>query len=158
MLLQRSTIVWAMAATALLFVAVYAAAATPPAPSAATESLSPSPAPERAPSVPMEGLQLDAKTAGLTYKLEAPAPEARAEGIRFDFTQRAAPATAPRFSPAVSAPRTGWAVSGRAGPLRWLTPIDGEGETKFRLWGRVEGQPRTPGLGNLNIGFHYTFE
>ena len=158
MLLQRSMMVWAMAATALLFVAVYAAAATPPAPSAAIESLAPRPAPEPAPSVPMEGLQLDAKTAGLTYRMDVLVAAPHPDDFRFDFARRPGPEAALRLLPVVSTPRTGWALSGRVGPLRWLTPIDGEGEIKLRLWGRVPGQPRTPGMGNLNISLHYTFE
>jgi hypothetical protein len=156
MLLQRAMIVWAMAATALPVDAVYAAAATPAAPSAAIESSPPSPEP--APSVPTEGLQLDAKPAGLAYKMDVPAAAPRPDDYRFDFAQRPAPEAVLRLSPVVSTLRTGWAFSGRMGPLRWLTPIDGEGETKMRLWGRVPGQPSTPGMGTFNINFHYAFE
>ena len=156
MLLQRAMIVWAMAATALPADAVYAAAATPAAPSAAIESSPPDPEP--ASSVPTEGLQADAKPVGLTYKVGVPAAAPWPYESRFDFTQRPAPEAALRLSPTVSMPRTGWAFSGRVGPLRWLSPIDGEGETKMRLWGRVPEQPRIPGMGNFNIGLHYTFE
>ena len=158
MLLQRAMIVLAMAATALPVDAVYAAEATPAAPSPAIESSPPSPAPEPAPSVPMEGLPFDAKPAGLTYKADVAAAAPRPDDFRFDFAHRQASEAPLRLSPVVSTPRTGWAFSGRMGPLRWLTPIDGEGETKMRLFGRVQGQPRTPGMGNLNISLHYTFE
>ena len=158
MLLQRAMIVWAMAATALPVVAVYAAVATPAAPSPAIESSTPSPAPEPAPSVPMEGLQFDAKPAGLTYKVDVAAAAPRPDDFRFDFTHRQVSEAALRLSPVVCTPGTGWAFSGRVGPVRWLSPIDGEGETKMRLFGRVQGQPRMPGMGHFNIGLHYTFE
>jgi len=56
------------------------------------------------------------------------------------------------------ASRPGWAFSGRVGPLRWLTPLDSEGDTKLRFGGRVPGQPRLPGMGLFNVGVHYAFE
>lgn len=56
------------------------------------------------------------------------------------------------------ATKTGWEMSGRVGPLRWLSPLDGEGETRMRLGGRVQGQPRMPGTGLFNVGIHYNFE
>ena len=158
MLLQRAMIVWALAATALPVVAAYAAEATPAAPAPAIESSPPSPAPELVPSVLMEGLQFDAKPGGLTYKVDVPAAAPRPDDFRFDFAQHPAQEAALRLSPVISASRTGWAYSGRVGPLRWLSPIDGEGETKMRLWGRVPGQPSTPGMGTFNINLHYTFE
>ena len=158
MLRQSAMIVWTMVATALPVVAAYATEATPAAPSPAIESSTPSPAQEPAPSVPMEGLRFDAKPAGLTYKADVAAAAPRPDDFRFDLAHRQASEAPLRLSPVVSTPRTGWAFSGRMGPLRWLTPIDGEGETKMRLGGRVPGQPRTPGMGNLNISLHYTFE
>lgn len=158
MLLQRAMIVWAMAATTLPVVTAYAAEATPGAPSPSIENSLPSPAAEPAPSVPMEGLQRDAKPAGLIYKVDVPAAAPQPDDFRFDFAQRPAPGAALRLSPVVSMPRTGWAFSGRMGPLRWVSPIDGEGGTTMRLGGRVPGQPRTPGMGNFNISLHYTFE
>ena len=158
MLLQRAMIVWAMAATALPAVAAYAAEATPTAPSPAIESTPPNPVPEPVPLVPMEGLLLDAKPAGLIYKVDVPAAAPRPDDFRFDFAQRPASEAALKLSPVVSTPRTGWAFSGRLGPLRWLTPIDHDGETKVRLWSRVPDQPRTPGMGHYNINLHYAFE
>ena len=159
MLLQRAIIVWAMAATALPVVAAYAAAATPAAPSPAFESSPPSPAtPDRVPPVPMEGLQFDAGAAGLTYRVDGPAAAPRPDDFRFEVAQRPATEATLRLSPVIGTYRTGWAFSGRMGPLRWLGPIDGEGETKMRLWGTVPGQPRTPGMGTYNINLHYTFE
>lgn len=158
MLLQRVMIVWAMAATMLPVNAVYAAAATPAAPSPAIENSAPSPAPEMVPPVSLEELQLEAKTAGLTYRADAAAAAPRPDDFRFDFARRPTSEAGLRLSPVASTPRTGWALSGRVGPLRWLSPIDGEGETKMRLFGRVQGQPRMPGMGRFNIGLHYTFE
>jgi hypothetical protein len=158
MLLPRAMIVWVMAATTLPVVTAYAAEATPAAPSPATENSPPSPAPDQVPPVPMEGLQFDVRPAGLAYKVDVPDAAPRPDDYRFDFAQRPAPGATLRLSPVVSAPRTGWAYSGRLGPLRWLAPIDGEGETKLRLFGRVQGQPRTPGMGNFNFSLHYTFE
>ena len=158
MLLQRAMIVWAMAATALPVVAAHAAEATPAAPPPAIESTPPNPAPEAAPSVLMEGLLVDAKPAGLIYKVDVPASAPRPDDFRFDFAQRPAANAPLMLTPVVSTYRTGWAFSGLMGPLRWLTPIDGDGETKVRLWGRVPDQPRTPGLGHYNINLHYAFE
>ena len=158
MLLQRTMIVWAMAAAALQVVPAYAAEATPAAPAPAIEISPPSSAPEMVPSVPMGELQLDAKPAGLAYKADVPAAAPWPYESRFDFAQRPAPEAALRLSPVVSTLRAGWAFSGRMGPLRWLSPIDGEGETTMRLWGRIPEQPRTPGMGNFNIGLHYTFD
>jgi hypothetical protein len=106
----------------------------------------------------MEVLHFDAKPAGLTYKVDVPDAAPRPDDFRFDFAQPPAPEAALRLSPVASTLRTGWAVSGRVGPLRWLSPIDGEGETKMRLWGRVPGQPPTPGMGTFNINLHYAFE
>jgi len=61
-------------------------------------------------------------------------------------------------SPAISAHKTGWQFSGRLGPVRWLTPLEGDGGTTVRFGGRVPGQPRMPGMGLFNLGVHYTFE
>jgi hypothetical protein len=49
-------------------------------------------------------------------------------------------------------------MSVRAGVLRWLTPIDGDGGITMRLGGRIADQPRTPGLGSFNLSLHYAFE
>jgi len=157
MLRQCAMIVWAMAATALP-VSAYATEATPAAPSPAIESSPSSPAPEMVLPVPLEELQFEAKPADLTYKADVAAAAPRPDDFRFDFARRPAPEAGPRLSPVASTPRTGWALSGRVGPLRWLSPIDGEGETKMRLFGRVQGQPRMPGMGHFNISLHYTFE
>ena len=156
MLVRGAIILWAMAATVLPVSPAYAADAAPREESSAIEDVHAKAAP--APAVRLEGIPVDARPAGLIYQLDAPAPEARPDGFRFDFAQRPAPVPAPRLLPTVGASRGGWAFSGRAGPLRWLTPIDGEGETTVRLWGRVADQPRTPGLGMFNMSLHYAFE
>lgn len=82
----------------------------------------------------------------------------RAEDSLYGFPGRAAGSTGLKLTPAPSAPKPGWEVSGRVGPLRFLSPLDGEGETKLRLGGRVPGQPRMPGMGLFNVGIHYNFE
>lgn len=82
----------------------------------------------------------------------------RAEDLPYGFPSRAAGGTGLRLSPPASAPKPGWELSGRVGPLRFLSPLDGEGETKLRLGGRLPGQPRMPGMGLFNVGVHYNFE
>lgn len=158
MLLQYALIVWAMATSALPVVAAQAAEEAPAAPAVAVESSPPSPAPELMFSVPVELFQSDSKPGGLSYQVDVPAAAPRSDDFRFDFAQRSASESTLRLSPVVSAPRAGWAVSGRMGPLRWLTPIAGEGESTMRLGARVPGQPQTPGMGSFNISVHYTFE
>jgi hypothetical protein len=49
-------------------------------------------------------------------------------------------------------------MSGRVGPLRWLSPLEGEGEASVKLGGRIKDQPRMPGLGLFNVEIHYNFE
>lgn len=156
MLLQRATIVWAIAAIVLPVPAAHAEEASPEAPSPAIESLPPGAAPE--PAVQLESVAFDARPAGLIYRLDAQDRAGPPESFRFDFAQRPASATGVRLLPATGASRGGWSFSGRAGPLRWLTPIGGEGETQLRLGGRVPGQPRTPGLGRFSVSVHYDFE
>ena len=82
----------------------------------------------------------------------------RAEDALYGFPGRAAGSTGLKLTPAPNAPKPGWEVSGRVGPLRFLSPLDGEGETRLRLGGRVPGQPRMPGMGLFNVGIHYNFE
>jgi len=63
-----------------------------------------------------------------------------------------------KLTPAPGSIKPGWEMSGRVGPLRFLSPLDGEGDTKLRLGGRLPGQPRMPGMGLFNVGIHYNFE
>jgi hypothetical protein len=160
MLVRGAIIMWATAAAVLLGGAVYAAESAPEADLPAVETAEPSAASEPGPA-PVDqpaSVAIDAGPPGLKYRLDAPAPAPRADDFRFDFAERPAPATALRLADAPGAPRTGWAFSGRAGPLRWLTPLDSEGQTRLRLGGRLPNQPRTPGLGRFNVSVHYSFE
>jgi hypothetical protein len=82
----------------------------------------------------------------------------RAEDALYGFPSGGAGGAGLKLSPSSSAPKPGWEVSGRVGPLRFLSPLDSDRETKVRLGGRVPGQPRMPGLGLFNVGIHYNFE
>lgn len=159
MLARGAMIVWAMAAMVLPPAAAFAAETTSGASAPAIESTS-----LNAPAEPelvfedsVESISLGDRPLGLNYKLDETVPDVSPDGQRFDFAQRPASASALRFSPALAGSRPGWAFSGRAGPLRWLTPLDNEGEITLRL-GRIPGQPRPPGLGRLNMSIHYSFE
>jgi hypothetical protein len=154
-----SMIVWAMVAAALPAVAVYAADPTPTAPSPSAKISAPIPAPGPAPSVPSQGLRLESRSSGLNHKVNVPAPALRPDDFRFDLGDRSAGATAAalNLTPVINPSRTGWHVSGRAGPVRWLTPLDGEGSTTMRFGGRIPGQPRMPGTGRFSLGIHYAF-
>ncbi|MGH8620905.1 MAG: hypothetical protein ACRET3_02110 [Burkholderiales bacterium] len=155
-------IVWAMAAAVLPAGAVYAAVAAPGADSPAVEITEPSavpePLPAPAPADRPESAPLAVKSLDLNYRPNAPAPEPRTDDLRFDFAERLAPSTGLKLASSSGASQTGWAFSGQAGPLRWLTPLDSEGQTRLRLGGRLPDQPRTPGLGRFNLSIHYSFE
>jgi hypothetical protein len=94
----------------------------------------------------------------LRFDTEAASTFSRPEDHRYGFAGGAAASSALKLSPAIIAPKTGWQFSGRLGPLRWLTPLEGDGGTTVRFGGRVPGQPRMPGMGLFNVGVHYTFE
>ena len=160
MLARGAFIVWAMAAMMLPHATAFSAEATPGAAAPAIESTDPNepPAPEFVSIDPVESVPIEARPVGLNYKPGAPAPDSRFDGPRFDFAQRPAAASALRLSPALGGSRPGWAFSGRAGPVRWLTPLDGEGQSRLRLGGRIPDQPRPPGLGRFNMSIHYSFE
>lgn len=80
------------------------------------------------------------------------------DDFRYGLSAQPAPGSPLKLSAGHPASRTGWQWSGRVGPLRWMSPLDGEGESKLRFGGRVPGQPRMPGMGHFNVGIHYTFE
>ncbi len=102
------------------------------------------------------GIRPESRTGGLRFETEtAPSPSPTDAG-RYRLASGAGSAL--NLSPSMLASRTGWQFSGRAGPMRWMTPLDGEGETAVRFGGRVPGQPRMPGTGLFNLGVHYTFE
>jgi hypothetical protein len=152
-------IVWTMVATALPVVAAYAAIATPVAPSQEVKISVPSSAPGPAPSVPSQGLRLESRPSGLNYRTDASAPALRPDDFRFDLGNRSAAATAAalNLTPVIIPSKAGWHFSGRVGPVRWLTPLDGEGSTVMRLGGRLPGQPRIPATGHFSLSFHYAF-
>jgi hypothetical protein len=127
MLVRGALIVWAMAATVLPLAAAFAAEVMPGAAASAIESTDPNepPAPELVSMDPVESVPLEARPVGLNYRPDAPAPDSRPAGLRFDFARRPASASALRLSPALGGSRPGWAFSGRAGPVRWLTPLEG---------------------------------
>lgn len=88
----------------------------------------------------------------------AASPAALPANLGTGYASPTAGGSALKLSRAPYAPKTGWEMSGRVGPLRWLSPIDGEGDAQLRLGGRVQGQPRMPGMGLFNVGIHYNFE
>jgi hypothetical protein len=83
---------------------------------------------------------------------------ARGQDSPYGLSGSPAAGTGLTFAPAPSAAKPGWEVSGRVGPLRFLSPLDGEGDARLRFGGRVPGQPRMPGMGLFNVGVHYNFE
>lgn len=162
MLVRGAMIVWAMTAAVLpagaVYAAVAAAGADPPAVEIAEPSADPEPVPAPAPADRPESAPLEVKSLDLNYRPDTQAPEPRSDDLRFDFAERPAPATGLKLAPSPGASQTGWAFSGRVGPLRWLTPLESEGQTRLRLGGRLPDQPRTPGLGRFNMSIHYSFE
>jgi len=155
---KRAMILWTTVAAVLPVFAAYAADATPTAPTPVVTVSPPDPAPAAAPSLTSQGLRLNSPPSGLNYKVDVPAPALRPDDFRFDLADRSASAAALKLTPVINSPRAGWHFSGRVGPLRWLTPLDGDGATNLRFGERVPGQPRTPGMGIYNISVHYTFE
>jgi len=156
MLLQRAMTVWAIAAVILPHSTAFAEEATPGTPVPVIET-----APSTATTAPADDpgvIVFQARSSGLNYKLDVRDSAPLSEEFRFDFARRPAPATGIRLTPVAGVNRGGWAFSGRAGPLRWLTPITSEGSTVMRFGGRVPDQPRTPGLGKFNLSIHYAFE
>ena len=106
---------------------------------------------------PLTGIKIPRQHRSLEPGAFAPEPglDTQALGLRAGDSLGSEPA------PLLASPRRviepGWHFSGRVGPLRWLTPLDGDGDTQLRFGGRVYGQPRMPGTGNINIGINYNF-
>jgi hypothetical protein len=154
---HRTVLVSAITATVLPVLSVYAAdpapASRPESASAVSQPILPTPSqPAAVPAARPEswsapGLNFDPET--VPY---------RAFSRRDGLAGGAASSSPLKVTPANPASRTGWQFSGRVGPVRWLTPLEGEGETRMRFGGRVPGQPRMPGMGLFNVGVHYTFE
>jgi hypothetical protein len=157
MLLQRKTIVWAIAAVILPQSMAHAEEAASAAPRPLIANV-PATAAE-APADQSGGIVFHVRPSGLVYTLDRSTPAPPSDDFRFDLAPYyMAPATGIRFGSVVVPPRGGWSFSGRAGPVRWLTPISGEGDTVLRFGGRVPGQPRAPGMGLFNMSLHYEFE
>jgi hypothetical protein len=156
MLLQRAMMVSTIAALILPQSTAFAEEAAPATPAPVVETAPSSAA--AAPAEQPEGTVFHARPAGLVYRLDARDAAPLPETYRFDFERQPMPATGIRLAPAYGAYRGGWSLSGRAGPVRWLTPLSSEGTTVMRFGGRVPGQPRTPGLGLFNLSAHYEFE
>jgi len=92
------------------------------------------------------------------FAVDAASASARPATFAPGYSATAAAGPTLKLSRGPSAPRTGWEMSGRLGPLRWLTPLAGEGETQLRLGRRLENQPRMEGMPPINVGVHYSFE
>jgi hypothetical protein len=90
-------------------------------------------------------------------RLNAPASSLRADDYRYDSAKHGAAGPAINFAPAESADSAGWHASWRLGPVRGLTPLDHEGESKMRFGGRLPGQPRIPGTGIVNFAMYYAY-
>ena len=148
---------WRIAAAALPLFAACAAHAAPTAPTPDAQVSPPNPVPAAAPSVPSQGLRLNSPPSEATSKVSQPASALRSAGARFDLAERAAGAAALDLTPVNYPSRTGWHISGRAGPMRWVTPLAADGTTILRLGGSVPGQPRMPGMGTYNISVHDAF-
>ena len=150
---HRAVLVSAIMATVLPAFSVYAADPAPSAPPDTTGTLHPLPF-RPAPDSQSAGLKLESEAASLPVFTFSRRDDHRRRG-----PASGAPAGSPlKLAPANAALRTGWQFSGRVGPVRWLTPLEGDDATRMRFGGRVPGQPRMPGLGRINIGVHYTFE
>ncbi|HEX6827682.1 MAG TPA: hypothetical protein VF104_01750 [Burkholderiales bacterium] len=154
MLLQRAIVVSAMV-TAIL----------PPAMARAAEAAGPPPIIENgvaatppAPIDPPEGIHFDTHPARAYYALDTRDFTPQADSYRFDFERLPAPTIDIRLEPALSAIRTGWAISGRAGPMRWTTPLGGENSTVVSPGGRDPVQPGAPGPGTFYLSVTYVFE
>ena len=113
-----------------------------------------------APAADTPGLNVQSRTTELKFEADPTTFYAlpRHDNHHYGLASGSAPAGALNLAPSSAAARTGWGFSGRVGPVRWLTPLDGEGETKMRFGGRLPGQPRLPGTGNFSVSIHYAFE
>jgi hypothetical protein len=155
MRLHIEIVVWAMAA-AILSPGMARAEDAAPVESSIFESVAATP--PAMSSDQLGGIHFNTRPSGLFYTLETRDSTSQSNGFRYAFERQAPPATGIRLAPALSASRTGWAMSGRVGLLKWLTPFDGETPTVMRFGGRIADQPRTPGLGRFNLSVHYAFE
>lgn len=156
---HRAVLVSAITATVMPVLSVYAADSIPVTqPPNGTGALQNQFRPVLPQSFTAPGIRPERRQGGLRLETEAASTSSRPDDHRYGFASGAAAGSALKVSPAISAHKTGWQFSGRLGPVRWLTPLEGDGETKMRFGGRLPGQPRMPGMGLFNIGVHYTFE
>jgi hypothetical protein len=169
MLRCRAVLGLVMTATMLPALPAYPAQ---PAPSAAPTETSanlqlqvpvspaPTPAAASAPAADAPSLNVQSRTTELKFEADPTTFYAlpRHDNHHYGMASGSMPAGALNLAPSSAAARAGWGFSGRVGPVRWLTPLDGEGETKMRFGGRIPGQPRLPGTGNFSVSIHYAFE
>lgn len=158
MLRHRAVLVSALAATFMPVFAAYAAdslSVTQPDGAVTLQQLF-RPASPQSNSAP--GIVSETRAAVLSFETGVASSFSRPSDHRYGLASGAAASSALKLSPTNFASKTGWQVSGRVGPVRWMTPLEGEGETAVRFGGRVPGQPRMPGMGLFNVGIHYTFE
>lgn len=170
MLPCRAVLVSVMTATILPALPAHPAQPTPSAgPTESSTSLqlqvpaSPAAAPVASSAAPAAGtpsLNVPSRTTELKFEADPTTFYAlpRHDNHHYGLASGSVPAGALNLAPSSAAVRTGWGFSGRVGPVRWLTPLDGEGETKMRFGGRLPGQPRLPGTGNFSVSIHYAFE
>ena len=153
---HRAVVVSAITATVLPILPVYAAELAPASRPEPVSAISQPFFPTLSQAAATPVVPPDAGIAGL--KPDAEAAPFHSFSRRDGLAMGPAPGTSLKVAPTNPAFRTGWQFSGRVGPVRWLTPLEGEGETRLRFGGRVPGQPRLPGMGLFNVGIHYTFE
>ena len=167
---RRAVLGLVMTATMLPSLPAYPAQPTPSAAPTETSAglqsqvpVSPAPTPATsfaAPAAGTPGLNVQSRTTELKFEADPTTFYAlpRHDNHHYGLASGSVPASALNLAPSSAAARTGWGFSGRVGPVRWLTPLDGEGETKMRFGGRLPGQPRLPGTGNFSVSIHYAFE
>jgi hypothetical protein len=162
----RAVLALGMTAMVLPSLPAYPAQSAPSAastePAASLQLQIPVPTPVAASPVPAADTpSLNAQSRTTELKFEADPTtfyaQSRHDNHSYGMASGAVPSSALNLKSS-NATRAGWQFSGRAGPVRWLGPLSGEGETKMRFGGRVPGQPRLPGLGLFNVSVHYAFE
>lgn len=154
---QVAMLVWAVAAILLPPLATYASDLIHPSQPEAVTSQQQHAGLGLARNFSLSAVSPERRSLRLSFRLDATALTAEPDDFRYGLASRGAIEPALKWSADTSASRAGWHFSGRLGPMRWLTPLDGEGEAKIRFGGRLPGQPRMPGMGRFNVGIHYNF-
>lgn len=155
---RRAVLVSALSATIMPVFAAYAADSLPVTQLDGAVTLQQLFRPASPQSLSTPGIRSDSRAAGLSFETGSASSFSRPSDHRYGLASGAAASFALKLSPTIYAPKTGWQLSGRLGPVRWMTPLEGEGGTAVRFGGRVPGQPQMPGMGLFNVGIHYTFE